>query len=148
ASPQTAGPSDKGFVLPNGWVLTPVGKHVELTDLPLNIVPLSDNRRVLVGTDGYNRHLLSLIDLKEEKELAKESVGESWFGLVKSAKEDTAWWAGGGSNRIFQFTVGADSLTRQTFDPGLRAQTPSGERAAQHHFRSGMLMDAATHTLY
>jgi YVTN family beta-propeller protein len=148
APPQTAGPSEKGFVLPNGWVLTPEGRHVELTDLPLNIVPLSDNRRVLVGTDGYNRHQLSLIDLNQEKELAREAVGESWFGLVASAKQDRVWWAGGGSNRIFHYAIGDTSLTRQAFDPALKAQQPGGERAAQHHFRSGLLVDAALHTLY
>jgi DNA-binding beta-propeller fold protein YncE len=148
APPNTAGPSDKGFVLPNGWVLTPAGRHVELTDLPLNIVPLADNRRVLVGTDGYNRHQLSLIDLSQKKELAREAVGESWFGLVASSNQDRVWWSGGGSNRIFQYEVGEKSLTRQSFDPALKAQHPGGERAALHHFRSGLLVDAATHTLF
>ena len=148
APPQTMGPSEKGFVLPNGWVLTPAGRHVELTDLPLNIVPLADNHRVLVGTDGYNRHQLSLIDLSQKKELAREAVGESWFGLVASSNQDRVWWSGGGSNRIFQYEVGDISLTRQSFDPALKAQQPSGERAAQHHFRSGLLVDAALHTLY
>jgi YVTN family beta-propeller protein len=148
APPKTAGPSDKGFVLPNGWVLTPAGRHVELTDLPLNILPLTDNRRVLVGTDGYNRHQLSLIDLSQEKELAREAVGESWFGLVASSKQDCVWWSGGGSNRIFQYAVGDKSLTRQSFDPALKAQRAGGERAVLHHFRSGLLVDAATHRLY
>ncbi len=162
APPQTAGPSDKGFVLPNGWVVTPAGRHVELTDLPLNIVPLADNRRALVGTDGYNRHELSLIDLSTEKELARESVGESWFGLATSAGQDVVWWSGGGSNRIFQYAVNDKGLTRQTFDPPFKAQQATAEpatgrrnrgrsaeeRASLHHFRSGLLLDAASHTLY
>jgi YVTN family beta-propeller protein len=148
APPQTAGPSEKGFVLPNGWVLTPVGRHVELTDLPLNILPLPDNRRVLVATDGYNRHQLSLIDLAQERELSRESVGESWFGLALSPEKNGVWWSGGGSNRIFQFAVGADKLTRQSFEPALKAQAASPERAKQHHFRSGLFVDAASHTLY
>ena len=42
--PRFAGPTDKGFLLPNGWHLTPAGKHVLLTDLPLNIVALRDGR--------------------------------------------------------------------------------------------------------
>jgi YVTN family beta-propeller protein len=162
APPQTAGSSDKGFVLPNGWVVTPAGRHVELTDLPLNIVPLADNRRALVGTDGYNRHELSLIDLSTEKELARESVGESWFGLATSAGQDLVWWSGGGSNRIFQYAVNDKGLTRQTFDPPFKAQQATAEpatgrrnrgrsaeeRASLHHFRSGLLLDAASHTLY
>ncbi len=162
APPQTAGPSDKGFVLPNGWVVTPAGRHVELTDLPLNILPLADNRRALVGTDGYNRHELSLIDLNTEKELARESVGESWFGLATSAGQDLVWWSGGGSNRILQYAVNDKGLTRQTFDPPFKAQQATAEpatgrrargrsaeeRASLHHFRSGLLLDAPSHTLY
>jgi YVTN family beta-propeller protein len=148
APPQTPGPSDKGVVLPNGWVLTPAGRHVELTDLPLNILPLADNHRVVVGTDGYNRHELSLIDLTQGQELASQSVGESWFGLAAAPGQDRVWWSGGGSNRIFQYAIEAQTLTRQTFDPPLKAQQPGGERAKQHHFRSGLLVDAAAHTLY
>ena len=31
--PTGPGQTKNGFVLPNGWTLTPAGKHVELTDL-------------------------------------------------------------------------------------------------------------------
>ena len=33
---RTAGPTATGFLLPNGWHLTPAGKHLVTTDLPLN----------------------------------------------------------------------------------------------------------------
>jgi DNA-binding beta-propeller fold protein YncE len=148
APPQTVGPSEKGFVLPNGWVLTPAGRQIELSDLPLNILPLSDNRRVLVGTDGYNRHQLSLIDLTQQKELARESVGESWFGLAMSPAQDRVWWSGGGSNRIFEYAIADKGLTSRSFEPPLKAQRPTGERANLHHFRSGLLLDATSQTLY
>jgi hypothetical protein len=39
--------------LPNGWILTPVGKHVTLTDLPLNIIPLGDGKE----SRGFPRDL-------------------------------------------------------------------------------------------
>jgi len=35
--PQFAGPTETGFLLSNGWHITPVGKQVQTTDLPLNI---------------------------------------------------------------------------------------------------------------
>lgn len=38
------GPTETGYLLPNGWHLTPVGKHLVTTDLPLNIVPLKDGK--------------------------------------------------------------------------------------------------------
>src|SRR5579863_3469427 len=78
--PRTAGPTEQGFLLPNGWRLTPAGRHVVLTDLPLNIIPLADNKRALVATSGYNRHQLSLVDLEQQKVLASETASQSWFG--------------------------------------------------------------------
>ena len=116
--------------------------------MPLNIVALPDNRRALVATDGYNRHELSLIDLTQQREIARETVGESWFGLATPADRGRVWWSGGGSNRIFEYAVGAQELKRQSFEPALKAQLPGGERAKQHHFRSGLLVDAQSHTLY
>ena len=48
--PRYAGPTENGFLLPNGWTLTPAGKHVTIADLPLNIMALADNRHALVAT--------------------------------------------------------------------------------------------------
>src|SRR3954470_17487130 len=52
---QLPGPTDKGFLLPNGWTLTPAGRHVVLTDLPLNIIPLAGGRQGLVGNRGLQQ---------------------------------------------------------------------------------------------
>ena len=65
--PRYAGPTEQGFLLPNGWTFTPAGEQVPLADLPLNIIPLADDRHVLVATSGYNAHELSLVDLEEKK---------------------------------------------------------------------------------
>ena len=81
-APSRPGPTDAGFLLPNGWTITPAGKHVVLTDLPLNIVPLADNKHALVATSGYNKHELSLIDLASQQVVDKQTVRESWFGLA------------------------------------------------------------------
>src|SRR6516165_8377097 len=58
-----AGPSESGFLLPNGWRLTPAGRHVLVTDLPLNILTSSDSRHAFVATSGYNIHELTAIDI-------------------------------------------------------------------------------------
>src|SRR5271154_2452526 len=73
-APKYAGPTDKGFLLPNGWTLKPAGQHILLADLPLNIVPLADNRHVLVATSGYNAHELSLVDLEQKKVVDRQAV--------------------------------------------------------------------------
>ena len=110
-APRYAGPTDKGFLLPNGWTLKPVGQHIPQTDLPLNIIPLADNRHVLVATSGYNAHELSLIDLDQKKVIDRQAVGQSWFGLAVSPGADTIWWAGGGRNTVHAFHLADGHLT-------------------------------------
>src|SRR5262249_51393152 len=75
--PRFAGPTESGFLLPNGWTLTPAGKPVTLPDLPLNILPLSDNKHALVATSGFNKHELSLIDLTTLKVVDKQTARQS-----------------------------------------------------------------------
>ena len=56
--------------------------QVQTTDLPLNIIPLKDNRHALVATSGFNTHKLSLIDLLDGKIVASDVSRQSWFGLA------------------------------------------------------------------
>src|SRR5271157_6033030 len=91
-APRYAGATKTGFLLPNGWVVSPVGEQVPVADLPLNILPLPDSRHVLVATSGYNAHELSLIDLGKRAVVDRQAVRESWFGLTASPRFDRIWW--------------------------------------------------------
>jgi YVTN family beta-propeller protein len=145
--PQFPGPTAKGFLLPNGWTITPAGKHVSLSDLPLNILPLADNRHALVATSGYNKHELSLVDLKELRVVANESVRQSWYGLALSGTEDHVWWSGGGAGMLHEFLLEDGKLSRT----GPAEPEPAGKRDGPPRvvpFKSGLLLDAKTHTLY
>jgi YVTN family beta-propeller protein len=110
--PRYAGPTDRGFLLPNGWTLTPAGDQVTLTDLPLNIIPLADGKRALVATSGYNAHELSLVDLDSKGVITKATVRESWFGLAHEPKSGRVWWSGGGMGIIHAFELKGNELTR------------------------------------
>src|SRR4029079_9759032 len=59
---QYAGPTSDGFLLPNGWKLTPAGDQLPLSDLPLNILPLKNEARVVVTTNGFNTHAIQVVD--------------------------------------------------------------------------------------
>src|SRR5436309_4097634 len=111
---RTAGPTATGFLLPNGWHLTPAGKHLVTTDLPLNLLPLKDGKHVLVATSGYNKHELSLIDISgsEPKVVSSESVRQSWYGLAVNKAEGEVWWSGGGAMRLHTFDLKYGKLTR------------------------------------
>ena len=79
---QYAGKTDRGFLLPNGWTISPAGDQVTLTDLPLNIIPLADGRHALAASSGYNAHNLVLVDLSTKAIVATETVRQSWFGMA------------------------------------------------------------------
>ena len=54
-APRYAGLTNRGFLLPNGWTLKPAGQQIPLADLPLNIIPLADNRHVLDRDERLQR---------------------------------------------------------------------------------------------
>jgi YVTN family beta-propeller protein len=145
-APRFAGPTEAGFLLPNGWTIRPAGEHVPLTDMVLNILPVDGGRRALVASSGYNKHELSLVDLASRKVVAAESVAQSWFGLAAEPASERVWWSGGGGggDALHTFRLTADGLRREGApDPGPQ---PKGQNKG--HFRSGLVFDRAGETLY
>ena len=139
------GKTADGYLLPNGWTITPAGEQLILKDLPLNIVPLADNRRVLVGTSGYNAHELSLIDIAAKKPLHVETVRQSWFGLITANDEKTVFWSGGGGAALHRFSLDGDNLTRaDEGDP----TAPFGRGDNKDNFRTGLAVDQQRSVLY
>jgi YVTN family beta-propeller protein len=147
--PSRPGPTERGFVLPNGWTITPVGRQVTLTDLPLNILPLADNKYALVATSGYNKHELSLIELNSGRVVDKQEVKQSWFGLALTPDEKRVWWSGGGAGMLHSYELKNLQLKRIGAEEppqpkrGERRETP--KIAA---FKSGLLLDSEKRILY
>src|SRR5262245_48930667 len=154
AEPPTApdarpGPTKDGFLLPNGWHVTPAGRHIITTDLPLNIVPLKDGRHALVGTCGFNPHHLSVVDFIEGRVVARETVIQSWFGMAVGADEKRVWWAGGGAGIVHTFELAGTKLTRlgpTEPEPARGGRRGVGQQSAG--FRSGVCLAADGHALY
>ncbi len=143
--PRYAGPTDHGFLLPNGWTLKPAGRHVALADLPLNIIALPDNRHALAATAGYNAHELALIDLIEGKVVDRQAVSQSWFGLAASAEGDRIWWSAGGADALHSFRLENRRLARSSGPEPSRKTARKGE---PRHFRAGIALDATRKVLY
>jgi len=145
------GPTEKGFLLPNGWMLTPAGKHVVLTDLPLNILPLADGKHAVVATSGFNKHELSLIDLTTQKVIDSQTVRQSWFGLAMTPKQDRLWWSGGGANKVYAFDLKDNKLSALEKEPEEkkeRGKIDGGRFNRSKDFKSGLLFDAKKELLY
>ena len=150
-----AGPTKEGFLLPSGWHLTPAGKHLVTTDLPLNIIPLKDSRHVLAATSGFNRHDLMLIDISgdEPKLISSQPARQSWYGLALSGDESKIWWSAGGDGVLHRFENNRGVLKRTSpADEETTKSRQGGETkkaaAPPAHFRSGLAMDEAKGILY
>ena len=94
---QFPGQKEKGFLLPNGWTITPAGDQVLLTDLPLNILPLPTTKHALVATSGYNAHELSIVDLDAKQKGANRDRAAKLVRPGVSPMGDKLWWSGGGA---------------------------------------------------
>ena len=143
---QFPGQKRDGFLLPNGWTITPAGEQVPLRDLPLNIVPLFDGRSALVATSGYNAHELTLVDLISEDIKQTHSVRQSWFGLAISSAQDKLWWSGGGSGALHVFDLKNGRLARA--DDGDPSADSSSAADNVNTFRSGLALDGKRTVLY
>jgi YVTN family beta-propeller protein len=133
------GATEQGFVLPNGWTISPAGEQVPLTDLPLNIVALANNRQALVATSGYNSHELTLVDLVSHIKPSTQTAKQTWFGLAHDPESRRVWWSGGGGDLLHVFQLEGDQLTGQTAPA---ATSPT------FRFRTGLCFDPATKILY
>jgi YVTN family beta-propeller protein len=158
AKPVFPGPTkDGGFLLPNGWTLTPVGGHLVTTDLPLNILPLADGKHALVASSGFNAHDLMLVDISstEPKLVAKVTQRQSWYGLATNEKTGRIWWSCGGENNLHTFNLKDNKLERLTKDDvDLTKLTPEQlEKATEElgkgaTFKSGLAFDAKSSRLF
>lgn len=155
SKPAFPGPTDSGFLLPNGWHLTPVGKHIESSDMVLNIRPLADNRHAIATTNGFNEHKLMLLDLVDQKIVAEEKSLQSWFGLAMDAAESKVWWSGGGAGYLHHFLLKDKSWQRVSQPEPDSAKYSREELMAlrdklrsENAFRSGVLLDEKRQCLY
>jgi YVTN family beta-propeller protein len=149
AAPRYAGPTKTGFLLPNGWTLSPAGEQVSLTDLPLNILPRPDGKTALVASSGYNAHELVLVDLEAKARRSTATVQQSWFGLVAEPGGDRAWLSGGGADLVHVFRLQDGELTRLGDPEPDRSKLSREARAAlPNRFRSGLALDAGASILY
>ncbi|PSL32199.1 bifunctional YncE family protein/alkaline phosphatase family protein [Chitinophaga ginsengisoli] len=103
---QTAAQLESSVVhLPNGWSLTPVGEHLQLGDLPLNIAVSSSKKYMAVTNNGQSVQSIQLIDVKSQQVTDAVVIPKSWFGLKFSADGNNLYASGGNDNRILQYGV-------------------------------------------
>jgi len=91
------GPTAGGYLLPNGWRITPIGKAVPTEDLMLNLLPSPDGRVVVGVTCGYNPHGLVVVDVKTDEPVQRIPLPTAWLGLAWHP-DGTKLYVSGGNN--------------------------------------------------
>lgn len=88
------------ILLPNGWKIAPAGKHVQLDDLPMEMVESADGRYLIVTNNGYSKPILSIIDLQHLYIKDRVSIENAWLGLSWNPSGNKLYASMGGNNAI------------------------------------------------
>lgn len=83
----------------NGWSISPIGARVEIGDLPLNMLPTPDGRRLVVLNSGHNEHALNLIDFETGAVVQRVPLVTSWYGLAWNPAGDKLYVSGGNDRK-------------------------------------------------
>jgi YVTN family beta-propeller protein len=84
-------------MLPNGWKVTPAGRHLRLPgDLPLRMIVTRDGKRLLVNTGGWHDHGITAINLETEKVMQTVDLAKNWDGMTMDPASGDIFVSGGG----------------------------------------------------
>jgi YVTN family beta-propeller protein len=89
--------SEGRTTLPNGWRITPAGRHIKLPgDLPMRMIVLADGK-LLVNTAGWHDHDVNVIDMNTEKIEQTLDVGKNWEGMSFEPASGNVFLSTGGT---------------------------------------------------
>ena len=100
-------------LLPNGWKLTPAGKHVNIGELPLNLIITADEKYALTCNSGMGENSISVVDISSGKEIHREIIKKTWRGIAFNGDDSKLYVSGGNDNLvwIYDFMKGKLSLS-------------------------------------
>ena len=93
------GPIEDGYLLPNGWRITPAGTAIPTEDLILNLLPSADGRVVVATHGGYNAHGLVVMDATSGEPVQRIALPTAWLGLAWSPDGSRLFVSGGNSRK-------------------------------------------------
>ena len=127
--------TDGKMILPNGWRVTPAGRHIKLPgDLPMKMIVTSDGK-LLVNTAGWHDHDVNVIDIKTEKLEQTFDIGKNWDGMSLDPASGTVFISAGGTPKPgYEQSAGA---LKHKIAPEVMALV--GKPVLRLHYESGHL---------
>jgi DNA-binding beta-propeller fold protein YncE len=90
-------------LLPNGWRISPAGKHLTVGDLPLAMLESSDGRYLIVSSNGWMKPTLSVVDTRHHYVVSKLVLDHAWLGLAWSRDGRRVYSSGAGDNSVREY---------------------------------------------
>jgi len=132
--------TDGSTLLPNGWRLSPAGKHVKVGDLPLNVLQTPDSKYLIVTSNGLAKPSFSVVDIASWTVKSTMVLDQAWLGLVWSPDGTKLYSAGAAQNNVQEFTYANGVITR--------ARTFALPASAGETFVGGLAVSPDGKTLY
>jgi YVTN family beta-propeller protein len=85
-------------VLPQGWRITPVGKHTELMgDFPSRIIVSPDGSHLVVLTSGFHHQGVTIIDSRSGTTVSSANLGKAYGDMALDYLSKQVFVCGGGA---------------------------------------------------
>ena len=149
-APDRPGPLGGGVtLLPNGWRIAPVGRHLDAGDLPLAMALHPDGRHLVITNNGWSKPSLRVVDLERFQVVQKLPLDHAWLGLVWHPDGRRLFSSGAAENTVQEVAWRGGRLfpgRRFTLAPPQR--TVEDERLENAGFVGGLALSPNGRTLY
>lgn len=99
-------------LLPNGWRISPVGQHITIGDLPMNLVMTPDGNHVIVTNNGYSQPNLVVYDFTRNIVRDRVTLESAWLGLAFHPDGQRLYSSGSAKNRIDELSWSKGELKK------------------------------------
>ena len=100
----------KRVLLPNGWSITPIGKNINLADLPLNMAISNNKKLMAVTNNGQSTHCIHLIDIANAKVVDSMFIPKAWYGIAFGSNDQSLYVSGGHDNRVNRYSINNNKM--------------------------------------
>lgn len=102
-----------GYLLNSGWKVSPVGRVIPVSTLPMSHAISADSRYVAILNGGFAAPTVSLIDLETGKEAQRATVADGWRGTAFGESGDRLYVGGGAKPLVTQFSFASGQLVEE-----------------------------------
>ena len=153
-APVKPGPLGAGVtLLPNGWKIAPVGRHIQIGDLPLNMTFSPDGKYLIVANSGFAKPTMRVVDLQSDHVIQTLTLDDAWYGIAWHPDGKRLYASGAAATDVVEMAWANGALRQRGLFPLGRSADPAGEgtnrpQAAPQSFVGGIDVSPDGQKLY